>query len=119
MFENYLYKTIEIAGNTARIGLVDNCEIFKVHFENYPVLPGVCMIQIATELLSKMQKRELELRKISNIKFLNVVSPNEIQTLEYTFSNIQVEDNTLKVRGQIGVENTIFSKFSIICDFIA
>lgn len=119
MFENYLYKTIEIADNKVRIELIDECEIFKVHFENHPILPGVCMVQIATELLSKIQKRELKLRKISNIKFLNVVSPNEIQRLNYTFSNIQVEDNTLKVRGQIAENDTIFSKFSIIYDYIA
>ena len=64
-------------------------DFFKGHFPGEPVTPGVCILQIAQELLSEETELNLSLKKIKNAKFTAVIAPNNISELIVTFSNIK------------------------------
>ena len=51
--------------------------IYQAHFPDEPITPGVCIIQIAKELLEEHLGIGLEIQKVKNVKFLNVISPLE------------------------------------------
>ncbi len=58
----------EIALNSAHL-------IFKGHFPNLPIVPGVCMVQIIKEIVEWQLQQKLFLSSASNIKFLTVLNP--------------------------------------------
>ena len=92
------------------IELNDRHKIFKGHFPGNPVVPGVCMIQIVKEILSKLLNKNLYLSEGSNIKFISVIKPeiNEIFNIEY---NIKLENDIFRVSAVISFEERIFFKF--------
>ena len=52
-------------------------KIFEGHFPGQPVLPGVCQIEIVNELLNQIKGVDLWLTNASNIKYIDIVNPNE------------------------------------------
>ncbi len=50
-------------------------DIFKGHFPQQPVVPGVCMMQIVKELLEEQTGRKLVLRQALQVKFLQLILP--------------------------------------------
>lgn len=72
-------------------------EVFKGHFPNHPVLPGVAMLQIIKELTEKHYKTLLFMHTSNRVKFLTPVNPFESDTLEFHLT-FQQEENTLKVK---------------------
>lgn len=50
-------------------------EIFKGHFPQQPVVPGVCMIHIIKELFQRQLGKKLLLRHAAQVKFLCLVTP--------------------------------------------
>ena len=84
--------------------------IFKGHFEQMPVVPGVCQTQIIKELLQQETVKNLILTNGNNIKFTGMIIPT-------THSSIQIElnytttENQYTVDAQLFFENTIFTKF--------
>lgn len=91
--------------------------IYKSHFPNNPITPGVCLIQIGKELLEAHLHRELEVFQVKNVKFLSIVSPLESSIITYRFDKISVIDEDCHVRMQIAVSNDSFqyAKISMIC----
>ncbi len=82
------------------VELQKNHDIFKGHFPNYPVTPGVSMLQILKNSLEKHLQTSLQLQSSSQIKFLNLVNPNEdtilIFNIEFTQENdfVKVKNTT-------------------------
>ncbi|MDR1846875.1 MAG: hypothetical protein LBR17_01995 [Bacteroidales bacterium] len=50
--------------------------IYKAHFPNHPVTPGVCIMQIAKEIIEQRVGRRLQITKINNAKFLSIIDPH-------------------------------------------
>lgn len=68
-----------------KLSLVKNHSVFKGHFPEQPVLPGVCMIQVNKELLEAHLKFPLMMDSSKQVKFLHVVNPLE---MDYVVSKI-------------------------------
>lgn len=95
----------------ARFVLNGDHEIFKGHFPENPVTPGVCQIQIVKELLCEVRNIKLYLIKAKSIKFLKMLVPSvrecsariEIeQSEEYCRVNALISEGdepTMKFRG--------------------
>lgn len=73
--------------------------IFKGHFPNLPVTPGVAMLQIIKELTEQQLRLSLFLKSASNVKFLSLVDPNADSILKF---HITFEENPKQVK----VKNT-------------
>lgn len=89
--------------------------IYKAHFPGEPITPGVCIIQIATELFSLVMDAPMSLYSAKNVKFLKIVSPSERTDFSFTFSKIVVEGDLFKFACVLSAENEIYAKLSLIC----
>jgi len=72
--------------------------VFDGHFPGNPILPGVCTLQIAGELLSKYLDQKLMLVKSDNIKFMSLVIPAENTILDFAFNLGSKEEYVLSVK---------------------
>ena len=89
-------------------------EYLADHFPEFPVLPGVFMLEAATQaggwllrLSENFAHSIITLREARNIKYANFARPG--QTLEITVSLLKKDDRlaTMKVEGQIDGQQNI------------
>ena len=88
--------------------------IFKAHFPENPITPGVCIIQIVKELSVEILQCELFLKKINNVKFLNVINPLENKEVTFSISLSSEEENTHKVSAVVHHNTQNFAKLSML-----
>ena len=91
--------------------------IYQAHFPDEPITPGACIIQIAKELLEEHLGIGLEIQKVKNVKFLNVISPLATPNVTYVFEKIMPDDSekTYKVMTQVSSGETSLAKLSFTC----
>ena len=77
--------------------------IYQAHFPGEPVTPGVCIIQIAKELLEDHLQHDFVIRQVKNVKFLSVISPIKTPRVSYTFDKLSVLEETGECKVQIMV----------------
>ena len=95
---------------TATVELNPSHKIYKGHFPEIPVAPGVSLIQLIQEVLAKKINHPLALKEGSNIKFLAMINPlkeNKI-TISYT---ILIKDKEVDVTANISGKEIIYVKF--------
>lgn len=85
--------------------------IYKAHFPNNPITPGVCILQIAQELIGKYLKVNLELQTLNNVKYMSIISPISNSTISLYITYI-IFNETVKAKGIIKDDNVTFTKFS-------
>ena len=91
------------------------CFIYKAHFPGEPITPGVCIMQIAKELLEEAVSQQLTLSCVKNIKFLRIISPSEITVLDYSLTKIVTEGDTVKVQVNVLSGEDVYAKLSLVC----
>ncbi|HKC66926.1 MAG TPA: 3-hydroxyacyl-ACP dehydratase [Bacteroidia bacterium] len=95
---------------TATVELNPAHKIYKGHFPEIPVAPGVSLIQVIQEVLAKKINKELSLKEGSNIKFLAMINPlkeNKV-TISYT---IQLTEKEIDTTANIAGKEIIYVKF--------
>lgn len=85
-------------------------DIFKGHFEQMPVVPGVCQTQLIKELLQLEVNKNLTLTSGNNIKFTGMIVPTQHPVFEVKLKFTSIESQYV-VDAQLFFENTIFTKF--------
>jgi len=93
--------------------LEPNHPIYQAHFPGNPITPGVCIIQIIKELSMEILQCNLLLKKLNNVKFLNVINPLENKEVVFSVS-IAAAEETHKVNAVIYNENQQFAKLSML-----
>ena len=93
--------------------------IYKAHFPGEPITPGVCIMQIAKELLEEAVSEDLVLSCVKNIKFLRIISPNEVTDVCYSLAKISREDDQIKVQVTVTAGEDAYAKLSLICQIAA
>ncbi|MGY3211244.1 hypothetical protein [Mucilaginibacter sp. HD30] len=87
-------------------------DILKGHFPDQPVVPGACMLQTVKEILENNFTTSLRLIKADNIKFLNMVTPdNTGLSMKISY---QLMDNQMKVVAELAGEAVVFMKLQAI-----
>jgi len=99
--ENELYYWIK---------LNENHEIYKGHFPEVSVTPGVCQVTIIKECLEEKLKKKISLISAREIKFPNLNNPKENSEILVKIVYDLQEDDTFKVLASISAENSIFLK---------
>lgn len=99
-----------------RIRLDEGNVIYKAHFPNNPITPGVVIVDIACRLLGKLTNRQLEISEVKNAKFLNVLSPISHPEVEYVFRLVEATDKGIKTRVDVRWKGLIFSTISFIAN---
>ena len=85
--------------------------IFKGHFPDMPVVPGVCQSQMLNEVLNQALGQYLLLRTAASIKFLSLVDPTKNSTLNLIITYTKTEEGAFNVSAQYKWEETTFFKF--------
>jgi len=113
----YELKTLKPVGDSdnefeAVVRLNKDSEIFKGHFPDNPVAPGVCMVQILKELTSKITKTKLTMQSASNIKFMALINPELTPDVKFTI-HITQENDTIQVRNKCYLDEIIALKMGV------
>ena len=103
MLRGILYETVSVDDAGATIRLLPESPVYKGHFPGYPITPGVCLVEIALELMGEMQ-----LVAAKNIKFTSPVIPSETAELRF---NLSGEGNSRSV--EILAGETLCAKMSL------
>lgn len=90
-----------------------DCFIYQAHFPGKPVTPGVCIIQMAKELLEDHLQQSLQLTTVKNVKFLSVISPLETPGLSCVLDKIQSITGENGESADGSQKNTIRAQFTI------
>ena len=86
-------------------------EIFKGHFPDMPVVPGVCQTQMLSEIFSNAMGADMQLKTAASIKFLSLVDPTKTPKLNLQITYTETPENTYSVSAQYNWEETVFFKF--------
>lgn len=85
-------------------------DIFKGHFPDNPVVPGVCLIQISKEMLEKSLNTSTHLIQSSQVKFLAVVDPTVDAVLNVALETKE-QDGLISANAVIFAGEKVFFKF--------
>ena len=88
--------------------------IYKAHFPEEPVTPGVCILQTGIELMSDAVCRKLELCRVKNVKFINVLQPDG-SAVRVKVYKISETDDSVKAQVDIESNGLPVAKMSLIC----
>lgn len=94
-----------------KVKLNANHHLYNVHFPGNPITPGVCLLQMATEILEQYYGKNLLLQKAGSIKFKKIIIPTVQPT--FVFSKTAIEDGCLKTVVMIEDEDNQFVKMSL------
>lgn len=83
------------------VSLNESHIIYKAHFIGNPITPGVCVVQMAAEILGHFSGMSLVMRRAKSIKFKKAISPADRPS--FTFSKIVREGDT--VRANVSVDD--------------
>ena len=111
------YKIISIENSDTQkhritIAINKNHEIFKGHFPETPIIPGVCMLQIIKEIAEEITKQKLVLQKLVNVKFLTLMNPEVDSNLVLDLEILTTDDALVKVKSSTVFEETPALKMS-------
>lgn len=120
--KNQLFKINDITptddGMVCHVSLLPDCIIYKAHFPQQPITPGVCIVQMAKELMETYLERAYEISEIKNVKFLYILSPIESPEVIFTFSKVDVDTtgNTVSAKVDVADDNHLFTTISFTCE---
>lgn len=106
---------VENTGNSYICSVSLNVEhiIYKSHFPNNPITPGVCLLQMSSECLEQIIDKKLLVDKIKNLKFLTVLSPREKTSVKIVYDKLIQTDSGCTVQIVIKSEETQYVKVAI------
>lgn len=84
--------------------------VFKGHFEQMPIVPGVFQTQLIKELLQEHAQANLVLSNGDNIKFMSMIVPGQHPQISVEIG-YRKEENKYMTEARIFAENTTFTKF--------
>jgi 3-hydroxyacyl-[acyl-carrier-protein] dehydratase len=85
--------------------------IYQGHFKGSPVVPGVCQIQMISELLTEVIGKPLRLIQADNVKFFTPVVPGTNRLLSAELEIRDGENGTYALQSALLYENITFIKF--------
>jgi len=88
-------------------------DVFKGHFPNNPVTPGVCMLQILKELAEQATNTNLFIKECSNVKFMALINPEINAVLAISIDINKVEEN-FKIKASASFNETVALKVNAL-----
>ena len=102
-------------GGVFYIHLNPECLIYKAHFPEQPITPGVCITQIAVELAEIIVGHSLQMIGIKNVKFLSIMTPDTQTEVTYTITIKSSDDNNSRIQAVAQSDDVVYAKMSLIC----
>jgi 3-hydroxyacyl-[acyl-carrier-protein] dehydratase len=113
---NDLYTIQSISGmeKTIQATVLLHAEhaIFKGHFPGQPILPGVCMLEMISEITGSHLKQSFRIKAAPLIKYLNMIDPKKDPLIHFEIKYEDSPDKTL-IQGNISSGSRVFMKFQM------
>ena len=87
--------------------------VYQAHFPGNPITPGACLLKTAGEVLQQKLGRPLYMKASKNIKYLNVLVPEEGKQVCFNFSSFAEIENGCKTQVVIADETSVYTKMSL------
>jgi len=102
-------ETVDNGGFKLSFSILKTSEIFKGHFPQQPILPGVIMIELTMRAAESAIGNKLRLVAAGNFKFLKMVDPSLIETAEMQLT-VSVIERGWRVKAEIIFQGEIYFK---------
>ena len=100
-------------GFSAKLHCNTTHPVYQSHFPGNPITPGACLLKTASEVLQQKLGRPLYLKASKNIKYLNLLIPEEGKEVCFNFSNFSEVENGCKAQVVIADEASVYTKMSL------
>ncbi len=111
------YKIIDItsdeSGINAIIKLNPNHEVYKGHFPDQAVVPGVIQLQIVKEILENHLDKKVFMGSVPQVKYLIPITPEEITELSISINYKNNEEGNIKTSVLVSFGDAVFTKAKI------
>ena len=81
------FKILDNGELTAKAQFLPEFTGFKGHFENQPILPGICQLELVRAVVARGLDQQLSLMQVRSVKFLHVVKPGEEIDIQVVINN--------------------------------
>ena len=103
MLEGNLYTVLSRSQTAARVKFLPESPVYAAHFPEYPITPGVCLVQMALELM------DCKLLGAKDIKFVMPVFPGAEVRVEWTVQDGRADVSVfLEPAGDLCAKMTLF-----------
>ncbi len=94
------------------VALFRESVIFDAHFPGNPILPGACITDIVKCCAEKVVNQSLEIKSVRNLKFLQIIQPDNVANLNITLK-ISSANDELVCKAIVASEAIVFSKMDL------
>ncbi len=110
----YEVRSLDASGLkiSARIAFNKDHIVFEGHFPGNPIVPGVVQIQILKDLLENVLDKKVFLHGAKSIKFLNVVSPAEVEEVQFEIMLDQQSESNFTVKCIVKTLSKVYMKYT-------
>ena len=107
----YTVKNKNISDEKAEFRINLNAEnfVYKAHFPNNPITPGVCLIQMAVELFGVVKSKKFSIKTLKNVKFTSPINPLEFPEVDFVLEFTE-KAGLWQLKVLIKENETIFAK---------
>lgn len=103
-------KDIQEGQMNFNIALNPNHPVYEGHFPEKPVAPGVMLTQMVKNLLEGEYNRELKMTEARNIKFMNMMLPENAADVQVEIA--VKEDEQISVNAKASIDEAVYFKIS-------
>lgn len=114
MKDLYSYELTAVGENSLEADVVfhGSHPLYRGHFPQAPVTPGVCQMLLLAALLTEVLQRPVELEQARDVKFLSMHNPEVDKVLKVGIKFSKQEEDVLAVNAEILVEQRKVLKFN-------
>ncbi len=96
-----MIQDLDASSETITASLTFSLEFtgFQGHFPNFPVLPGVCMIQSLIAIIQKASRSGIQLEEVQVAKFFKTVEPGE--RINFRLREVPLDNKYYLVKGRV------------------
>jgi len=111
----FTIKSQEITDCKAKFRIKFNAEnfIYKAHFPDNPITPGVCLIQMTVELFGLLKAANFRIKTLKNVKFTAPINPLEFPEVDFLLEFAEKESRW-QLNALIAEKETVFAKISLM-----
>ena len=115
----FTIKSQNITDGKAEFRIKLNAEhfIYRAHFPNNPITPGVCLLQMTEELFSSLKGINFRIKALKNVKFTATINPLEFPEVDFLLDFVENE-NRWQVKVLIKENETVFAKISLALETV-
>ena len=89
--------------------------VYRAHFPGEPITPGVCILQMSVQILSRILDTPLRVERFKNVKFLQILVPGVAEDIVWRFRGIQREGDAVEAQCVLTSGESVIAKLSVSC----